>query len=349
MIPLSKQIEMAHMKLNSSHAREKVATKVSSDLPVARISGHGRAAIEVSAPQRGIRSRELLDAVLELVKIRITFFVGMSALFGYVMAGGGISAKMMLSSFGILLVACGSAVLNHYQERSTDALMHRTRNRPLPSGTIAPAASLALLVSLVIAGSALTYVWGNAAAVIVSLLALVWYNAIYTPLKKVTAYAVIPGSFVGSLPVMAGWAAAGGYLLDPRLIVLFAYFFVWQIPHFWLLMDIYSVDYERANFPTLRNHLSGKKFSLFTYAWIILLVMTSALFMTTGIVRDPVAGGILIALGAWLVIGTFSIVKRQGDKLAYKSAFMKINIYVLAVTVVVLVDALFKMILPWRL
>lgn len=335
--------------MDSTHSEETVPTRLNSDLSEARISGQGRAAIGVPAQRHGIRSRELLDALLELVKIKITFFVGMSAVFGYVMAGGEISAKMILSSFGIFLVACGSAVLNHYQERSTDALMHRTRKRPLPSGTIAPAASLVLLILLVLAGSVMTYVWGSAAALIVSLLALVWYNAIYTPLKKVTAYAVIPGSFVGSLPVMAGWAAAGGYLLDTRLIVLFGYFFVWQIPHFWLLMDIYSADYERANFPTLRSHLSGRNFSLFTYAWIILLVAVSAFFMTTGIVRDPVAGAILIALGAWLVLGAFSIVRRQGDKLAYKSAFMKINIYVLAVTVVVLVDALFKMILPWRL
>ncbi len=335
--------------MNSAHAEKITPTELTNDIPQAGLSGHGHAAIGVSAPRQGIRLSEFLDALLELVKIKITFFVGMSAVFGFVMAGGDVSTKMALSSFGIFMVACGSAVLNHYQERGTDALMHRTRKRPLPSGTISPQVSLVILVSLVIVGSAVTYEWGNALAVVIALLALVWYNAIYTPLKRVTAYAVIPGSFVGSLPVMAGWAAAGGYLLDPQLFVLFLYFFVWQIPHFWLLMDIYSVDYERASFPTLRTHLTGKKFAMFTYAWILLLALVSILFMTTGIVRDPVAGGILVALGAWLTVSAYSIIRRYGDKQIYKSAFMKINIYVLAVTVVVLADALLKTILPWRL
>lgn len=340
---------MDQIKIKSARDERMVTRALSDDIPVTKASGQGPAALGLSGARREIRFRELLRALLELVKIKITFFVGMSAMFGFVMAGGDVSLKMVLSSFGIFLVACGSAVLNHYQERATDAQMHRTRRRPLPSGTISPRASMFILISLVVMGAGVTYAWGNADAVILSLLALVWYNAIYTPLKKTTAYAVVPGSFVGSLPVMAGWAAAGGYLLDPKLIVLFVYFFVWQIPHFWLLMDIYSVDYERANFPTLRHHLSEKKFAMFTYAWILLLVFVSVLFITTGIVRDPMAGGILITLGAWLAVGASSIVRRRGEKQAYKSAFMKINIYVLAVTVVVLVDALFKMISPWRL
>lgn len=319
------------------------------DVSSPRLGREGSAAL--SFPESGglTHVREIANAVSELVKIKITFFVGMSALFGFILASGEISFRMVLSSLGIFLVACGSAVLNHYQERDTDALMHRTQRRPLPAGDVTPGAALLLLIGLVVFGSAVTYIWGNAAALVLSLLAMVWYNAIYTPLKKRTAYAVIPGSFVGALPVMAGWAAAGGKLTDPRLLVVSLYFFVWQIPHFWLLMDIYSSDYERAGFPTMRSHLSEKRFAVYTYAWMLALVIISLLFVTTGVVGGAVTGILLLALGAWLSIGTWPIVKHFGDKRALKSAFMKINIYVLAVTVLVLVDVLFKLISPWRL
>ncbi len=324
-------------------------TGIRHDLSSARVGREGSAALSFPATGRLDHVREITNAVAELVKIKITFFVGMSALFGFVLASGAISFKMVASSFGIFLVASGSAVLNHYQERESDALMHRTQRRPLPSGTIAPGSALFLLIGLVVLGSVVTFVWGNLSALVLSLLAMVWYNAIYTPLKKKTAYAVIPGSFVGSLPVMAGWAAAGGSLADPKLLVVSMYFFVWQIPHFWLLMDIYSSDYERAGFPTMRRHLSEKKFAVGTYVWMLALVAISLFFPVTGVVEGMVGGALLLGLGAWLSIATWSIVKHYGDKRAYKSAFMKINIYVLAVTVLVLVDILFKMISPWRL
>ncbi len=335
--------------MNRSDAKNSRPSRPVDNLHSPAISREGTAALSFPAAGRLARLKEISNAVAELVKIKITFFVGMSALFGYVLASGEISFGMVMASLGIFLVACGSAVLNHYQERHSDALMHRTQRRPLPSGTVSPRAALLLLIGLVVAGSAVTFTWGNLAALVLSLLAMLWYNAIYTPLKKRTAYAVIPGSFVGSLPVMAGWAAAGGSLLDPRLLVVSSYFFVWQIPHFWLLMDIYSSDYERAGFPTMRSHLSEKNFAVYTYAWMLALVAISILFITTGVVEGQLTGILLLALGAWLGIGTWPVVKRFGDKRTYRSAFMKINIYVLAVTVLVLVDILFKLISPWRL
>ncbi|HUI31159.1 MAG TPA: protoheme IX farnesyltransferase [Candidatus Acidoferrales bacterium] len=290
---------------------------------------------------------DLLSALLELVKIRITFFVGMSAIFGYVLAANEISTAMILPILGIFLLSCGSAAFNHYQERDTDLLMHRTSKRPLPSGTMSPQAVLCIVFGLSLAGSALILFTGNATSLILSLLAFVSYNAIYTPLKKVTPFAVIPGSFVGSFPVMAGWAEAGGYVFDPRLIVITAFFFIWQIPHFWLLMDMYSADYERANFPTLRMYFSARTLSVLTYLWIVIMFLTSAFFVITEVVNNIPTQVAIAALGLWLVIGTRKIISNTDDKRANKSAFMKINIYVLAITLVVMVDRVLS--LPWRM
>jgi len=289
---------------------------------------------------------ELVNATLELAKIRITFFVGMSAIFGYVLAANQISPSMILPVLGIFLLSCGSAALNHYQERDTDGLMHRTRKRPLPSGIMSPQTVLFVVIGLSVAGSGMVLLAGNATALILSLLAFASYNAIYTPLKKVTPFAVIPGSFVGSFPVMAGWAAAGGYALDPRLLAVTAFFFIWQIPHFWLLMDMYNADYERANFPTLKIYFGERTLSLLTYLWIAIMALTSVSFIITGVVDNILTQATIAGLGLWLVIGTRKIISGTADKRTNKEAFMKINIYVLAITLVVMIDRVLS--LPWR-
>ena len=294
-----------------------------------------------------LRRAELLHAVLELIKIRITFFVGMSAAFGYIIAANDISSGMILPVLGIFFLSCGSAAMNHYQERDTDTLMHRTNKRPLPSGFMSPGSVLAFVFGLSIVGSVLLISTANMMALVFSLLAFLSYNGIYTPLKKITPFAVIPGSFVGSFPVMAGWAAAGGNVLDPRLIAVTSFFFIWQIPHFWLLMDMYSADYERANFPTLRMYFDERTRAVLTFLWMVILVFSSIFFMTTGIVSNLITQIAIAALGIWLVAGTYNIIPSRGDKRANKSAFMKINIYVLAITLAVMIDKVLS--LPWRM
>lgn len=302
--------------------------------------------LDVSEVNTALSGSELLNVLLELVKIRITFFVGMSAIFGYILAANEISAAMILPVLGIFLLSCGSAALNHYQERSTDSLMHRTSKRPLPSGLVAPRAVLSLILTLSITGSVLVLLAGNLTSLILSLLAFVSYNAVYTPLKKITPLAVIPGSFVGSFPVMAGWTAAGGYVFDPRLLAITVFFFIWQIPHFWLLMDMYDADYERANFPTLRLYFGERTLSLLTYSWIVIMFFTSAFFVTTGVVTNIPTQIAIAILGLWLMIGTRKTMSSVGDKRVNKMAFMKINIYVLAITLVVMIDRVLS--LPWR-
>jgi heme o synthase len=301
----------------------------------------------VAEAAHGLRESGVVRAILELVKIRITFFVGMSAAFGYIIAANDISSGMILPVLGIFLLSCGSAAMNHYQERDTDTLMHRTNKRPLPSGLMTPGSVLGLVLGLSAAGSLLLLATSDVTALIFSLLAFLSYNAIYTPLKKVTPFAVIPGSLVGAFPVMAGWAAAGGAFLDPRLIAVTLFFFIWQIPHFWLLMDMYSADYERANFPTLRMYFDEKSLAVLTFLWMIILVFSSVFFVTTGIVSNLMTRIAIAALGIWLIAGTYSIIPNRGDKRANRSAFMKINIYVLAITLAVMIDKVLS--LPWRM
>ncbi|HVO72560.1 MAG TPA: UbiA family prenyltransferase, partial [Ignavibacteriaceae bacterium] len=169
-----------------------------------------------------------LNILLELTKIKITSFVTLTTAFGFICAAGGINLNIVLPLAGILFLACGSAVINHYQERKTDALMNRTKNRPIPAGKISPGNALRLALILLAAGSIILFYSSGILALALGLLNLLWYNGIYTPLKRHNPLAIIPGSLVGAIPPAVGWVAAGGYIFDPQIIVISFFFFIWQ-------------------------------------------------------------------------------------------------------------------------
>ncbi len=193
--------------------------------------------------------------LVEITKLRITIFVTITTMFGYIAATNSIDIKLLLPSLGILLLACGSAAINHFQERKTDLLMDRTKNRPIPSGKISSTSVLYISLILVLSGSVLLFVGSGILALALGFLNLIWYNGVYTPLKKVSPLAIIPGSLVGAIPPVVGWVAGGGYILDPQIILIAFFFFIWQIPHFWLLLMVLDKDYQKAGFPTLTQVL----------------------------------------------------------------------------------------------
>ena len=167
----------------------------------------------------------------------------MTTLFGYICSAGSLSFTAWVTSIGIFAMACSAAVLNHLQEKNTDALMNRTKKRPLPSGKVSSTFAFALALGLFVSGSVVLLVFTNFLTFVLGFSALIWYNLIYTPLKMKHFIAIIPGSVIGALPPIAGWAAAGGNILDPQILTIAFFFFIWQIPHFWLLLLLYRSDY----------------------------------------------------------------------------------------------------------
>jgi heme o synthase len=194
---------------------------------------------------------EFLKTLSELAKVKITFAVALTTITGYLLAKGEFDEGMILPAVGIFLLACGSSAINHYQEREQDAKMERTKDRPIPSGRISPAGALLFAFILSAAGSWLLYTGSGMLAMQLGLLALIWYNVIYTPLKKKSAFAVVPGAVIGAIPPLVGWVAGGGSLADPRAMFMAFFFFIWQVPHFWLLMLKYGEEYTKAGFPSI--------------------------------------------------------------------------------------------------
>ena len=186
-----------------------------------------------------------------LAKPRLNILVIASALAGYVMGGGAASTVLLLATLaGTALVAGGASAFNQAIEREPDALMRRTRARPVPDGRLQVGEAAAFAAAMSLSGLVILAIGANLLSAAVALTTLVTYAAVYTPLKRRTSFATVIGAIPGALPPVIGWAAATGRL-DAGAWVLFGIVFLWQLPHFLAIAWIYREDYARAGFPML--------------------------------------------------------------------------------------------------
>ena len=190
--------------------------------------------------------------VLELTKPRISVFVTLSAMVGYVMASA--EGSIVLSRLGIVLLGTfltsgGAAALNQYMERVADGRMRRTSDRPLPSGRLGPAAAVWAGIGLTAAGLLLLVSAANVLTALFAGLTTVVY-LIYTYLKPRTLFNTIVGAVSGAIPPVGGWAAVNG-TVDAGAWILFGILFFWQFPHFLGIFWLYRDDYARGGFRVL--------------------------------------------------------------------------------------------------
>lgn len=189
--------------------------------------------------------------VAALLKLRITFMVVVTAWLGHSLAD---ADPRWPATFAALLgtgLACmGASVLNQVYERDTDALMQRTRLRPLAAGRLPVAPCLFLGLALSIAGVALLASACNALAAALAAFTIGSYVLVYTPLKRVTHTATLVGAVPGALPPVIGYAAAEGRI-GPAAVAMFLIMFTWQLPHFLAIAWLHREDYARARLPLL--------------------------------------------------------------------------------------------------
>jgi protoheme IX farnesyltransferase len=187
------------------------------------------------------------NAYVALTKPDVSFLVLITTAAGYYMgARGPVNWLHLLHTvFGTMLIAAGTAALNHYAERDSDRLMRRTASRPLPSGVLKPRQALAYGITLSVVGAVYLYFASGALAAALGVATCLGYLLAYTPLKKRTVWATFIGAFPGAVPPMIGWVAASGRL-DLGAWLLFAILFFWQFPHFHAIAWMYREDYARA-------------------------------------------------------------------------------------------------------
>lgn len=283
----------------------------------ARTSGEG-------SPSGATRGR--LRAYYELTKPGIAGFVMVTAGAAFVVASGGDAAflPVLHTLLGTLLATAGALALNQYVERDVDAIMKRTRGRPVPSGRLRPVEALVFGLFLVAAGVGHLWFWIGWLPAVLTLLSAVVYIGVYTPLKSRSYTATLAGAFPGSAPALIGWSAATGDLSLPAM-VLFGTMFVWQLPHVVALAWLLKEDYALAGFHLIPSDLpdggdawTGRQLVLYS---AVLLPMSLAL-TPLGITGWIYFAGALILGGVmlwWSVVTLFEMTRPRVRRVFFGS------------------------------
>lgn len=276
-----------------------------------------------------------MSMLATFTKWRIAALNTVSVAAGCLLASTGDYARLIWPVLGTFLLACGGAALNQIQERDLDARMTRTRHRPLPSGQLRLPAAWGITGALLMAGLTCLALTRQPVAVLLGALAIVSYNLIYTPLKRVTYYAPMIGAVVGAFPPAIGWASMGAPLWHPALLGVMMFFAVWQVPHFWLLLLNGIEDYGRGGFALPTTDLSLAQLRRVTFIWILGAATLALMLPVFGVVRNPVAFAVLLIAAGWLCwrAGRGLL---TGAKLG--PAFAAINGFALATLALIIVD-----------
>jgi protoheme IX farnesyltransferase len=295
----------------------------------------------MSAAALPLPKTNTISNLLALTKLRISGASTFTAAAGYVAFLRGADSGLITTLLGILLLAMGSSALNEVQEHRFDALMPRTATRPIPRGDLTPLQATVFAVSLAVVGFLILLLAHNLTSALLGALAMGWYNGFYTPLKRVSAFAVVPGSLIGALPPAIGWTAAGGNVADPTVLALAFAFFIWQVPHFWLLVGLHAEGYEEAGYPTLVGLFGRPRLSRLTFTWTCGTAAACGLLPLFRVLVSWPAE-VMLGLGAvWLVAGSLPLLRPGQDAVLYRRVFMNINLFALVLTAAVILDPFF--------
>ena len=239
----------------------------------------------------------------ELVKARLTLLVLITTAVGFYLGWQGPMNFLALLNavLGTALAAAGAAALNQWREHRLDALMQRTRSRPIPAGRMRPGQALAIGVVLSVAGVIYLALAVNGFSAFLAALTVALYVFAYTPLKRISTANTLVGAIPGAIPPVIGWVAAG-QSLDLGAATLFAILFLWQMPHFFALAWMYREDYARGGFRMMsRDDDTGLRSSSQSVLFCILLLMLAGLPSFVGLTNTlylPIA----LALSGWFVV-----------------------------------------------
>ncbi len=223
---------------------------------------------------------------------------------------------LKLSIGGYCMVGASNA-FNQVIEKDLDALMDRTKNRPIPSGKMSPNTALLLASLLTIGGIFLLYTI-NPKTAMFGAISIFLYTSVYTPLKTITSLSVFVGAFPGAIPFMLGWvAASGNFGIEAGTLFLIQFF--WQFPHFWAIGWFLYEDYEKAGFfmlPTGKKD-KGTALQILLYTiWLVLASLLPALGYTGQLYISPIAAVVVFLIGLWMLFYAVKLYQLRSAKIA---------------------------------
>ena len=227
----------------------------------------------------------MTGVLFRLFRLRLALMNGIAALGGYLLFPGKPEAsRIALLCAGVSLLACAGSALNQVLERDLDALMQRTKNRPLPKGDLTPAAAALLGAVCLLAGLVLLFTAAGPFPALLGLAAICWYLAVYTPLKRRTPFALTLGALSGAAVPVIGWCVAGGSPVDFRVVLLAGILYLWQIPHFWLLQRRHADDYRRAGIPLFAPAAKGSGPAPLFLLWVVAMIAAALMLPAFGMI-----------------------------------------------------------------
>ncbi len=218
--------------------------------------------------------------------------------------------------------------------------MNRTMKRPLPSGMIKPGTALLLTFLFGLTGFFLLFFGNTFLSAILGTVNIICYNAVYTPLKKKTGYAVLAGALTGSIPPMIGWTAAGGNLFEPVILFIALFIYLWQIPHFLLILQRFKDEYNTAGFPSFFKTSNEKWVKTIIFLWLLSSSISTLVFPLFHIITGIIGIGTLITLNGFIIIYFCRIIYRKNNNINFGSAFRSIYIYQALILSMLVIDSL---------
>jgi len=279
-----------------------------------------------------------------VTKMGLSLSVVFSSIAGYLLAAEIVHfSTLFLLAIGGYFMVGASNVFNQIIERDLDALMTRTKNRPIPTGRMSVSFAFVLAVILTVAGLSILYTINERTAMF-GAISICLYTSAYTPLKTKTPLSVFVGAIPGAIPFMLGWVAATGkFGIEPG--VLFMLQFFWQFPHFWAIGWFLHEDYQKAGFNMLPTGKRDKGTALQSIIYIVwtLLISITPVFGFTGSLSLSIFAAILVfGCGLLFLYYGFQLFKNQTEKAARQLMLASV-IYITAIQIIYVLDKFIRL------
>lgn len=242
-----------------------------------------------------------MNDLFSLIRIKVSLSIIISTTLGFVYGSVFFNKTYILVIVAVFFISTGCSVLNQIQEAKIDKLMERTKNRPIAKESLSSFkafifAATSILISLLILFNI------NLKVFILGLFTVIVYNLLYTPLKLKTTYSILIGAFIGAIPPMIGFFASNS-TFNNIIVNISTIYYLWQIPHFWLITELYKNDYKKINYPFLNYKINEKQYKKIFFIWIAAYIVSILHLLIIGNINF-----IIIKISIYLIISLISII-----------------------------------------
>jgi protoheme IX farnesyltransferase len=296
----------------------------------------------LNASANTLSIKSITTDFLEITKARLAVSVVFSSLAGFMLGVDNFGVESWLILLKLAIGGYGmvgaSNAFNQVIEKDLDALMDRTKNRPVPAGRMKPNTALIIAGLLTLSGIAILYSI-NPKTAMFGAISIFLYTSVYTPLKTMTPLSVFVGAFPGAIPFMLGWVAAtGSFGIEAGTLFLIQFF--WQFPHFWAIGWFLYEDYEKAGFFMLPSGKKDKSTALqiiLYTVWLIIASILPVLGFTGAFQIAPITAGVVFLLGLWMLFNAVKLYQLRTAKAARTLMLVSVT-YITLLQIIYIID-----------